>query len=125
MAGISRIYETVIAVNDLAACRVFYRDTLGLGEPEPDSSFAVRFPLSADAALVLAASGAPYLEHLNSAVRFSFSCPDLAAVSARLTEAGCPPEHCGLRFGMREYLVCRDPEGNRFMIFESPAAEEK
>jgi len=41
-------FGLILKVNDLDACRIFYRDLLQLGEPVLDSTFAVVYPADPD-----------------------------------------------------------------------------
>lgn len=107
--------EIVILVENIDICRYFYRETLGLGEPELDSNFQVIFRLSESAVLVLEQCGANYLEHSSGACRFVLDFPDPAALILRMQKNGTPLVEDFNRYG-KKTLRGIDPEGNVFGI---------
>ena len=103
-------FGLILKVNDLDACRIFYRDLLQLGEPVLDSTFAVVFHLTEELALTLEKSAAGYLEHASAASTLSFAVPDLEAFACRLDDCGYPLEKDPIRIGIIEYRRGTDPE---------------
>ena len=75
--GIFMDCEIVLLVENIDICRYFYRETLGLGEPEMDSNFEVIFRLNESTVLVLEQCDAKYLEHSSSACRFALNISDI------------------------------------------------
>jgi len=113
-------FGVVIKVNDLDACRTFYRDLLDLGEPTLDSSFAVIFTLADNFSLILEKVSAPFLEHASAATSWSFECGDIQALSKRLENCGYAPL-TPLRGSCRtDFHRGRDPENNVFLVKERP-----
>ena len=55
--------EIVVRVNDLDACRIFYREVLQLGDPVLDSGFIASFGISGSVMLTLEKTDAPFLKH--------------------------------------------------------------
>ena len=108
----------VIKVNDFTLCDSFYREVLGLGEPETVSSFGSCYNLSPDSRLYLLKSEAPFLEHASSALSWCFSTPDMEALEARLARAGFPLAKEPFRLGYDEYRRGADPEENPFYVRE-------
>ena len=108
----------VIKVGELTLCDNFYRDVLGLGDPEFTSSFGSFYRLSQTSGLYLLKSGLSCLEHGSSAVTWSFVTPDLAALEARLREADLPLDKEIFHLGFEEYRRGRDPENNPFFVRE-------
>ena len=108
----------VIKVNDFALCDNFYRDVLGLGDPEFTSSFGSFYRLSETTGLYLLKSGLTCLEHGSAAVSWSFVTPDLAALEKRLKEAELPLDKEIFHLGFEEYRRGLDPENNPFFVRE-------
>ena len=115
-------FGIVVKVRDLDACRIFYRDVLGFGEPELDSCFMTVFRLLPSLTLTLEAVDAAYLEHASAAAMWSMSVDDPDRLSAKLVDSGYAPlEPVDRGEGFR----CRrgeDPEGNVFYVFENAEA---
>ena len=115
-------FGVVVKVRDLDACRIFYRDVLGLGEPELDSCFVTVFRLQPSLTLTLEAADAAYLEHASSATLWSLTVDDPERLSEKLVDSGYAPLEPldrGEGFGCRRGA---DPEGNIFYVFESTEA---
>lgn len=111
-------FGLILKVNDLDACRIFYREILQLEEVLLDSTFVVVFRLSEDVTLTLEKSAAAYLEHASAAANLAFSVPDLEAFARRLDACDCPLEQDPIRIGVVEYRRGTDPEGNPFFVFQ-------
>ena len=108
----------VIKVNDFTLCDNFYRDVLGLGDPEFTSSFGSFYLLSESSGLYLLKSGLPSLEHGSAAVSWCFATADLAALEARLREVDLPLDKEIFHLGFEEYRRGLDPENNPFFVRE-------
>ena len=74
----------IIKVNDLPLCESFYRDVLQLGQCEMSSSFGSFYSIAPDTGVYLLKTNARFLEHGSSAVCWSFTTPDMAALEHRL-----------------------------------------
>ncbi len=109
----------ILRVNDLDACRLFYRDLLELGEPVFDSAFACVFQPAENLMLTLEKSAAEYLEHASAASCLSFAVKDLAAFAEKLDSCGSPLEEESIRVGIVEYRRGIDPEGNQFLVYQA------
>ncbi len=107
--------EIVLLVADIDVCRYFYRETLGLGEPEFDSNFQVVFRLNGSTVLILEQCNATFLEHSSSACRFVLKHPDFEALKQRMQKNGTPLTEEFARYG-KKALRGIDPEGNVFGI---------
>ena len=114
----------VIKVNDLPLCESFYRDVLQIGSPEMSSSFGSCYMIAPDTALYLVKTNARFLEHGSAAVCWSFTTNDMAALSARLNEAGFPLLKEIIHLGCDEYRRGMDPEGNQFFVTEEKKENE-
>ena len=112
-------HEIIIAVNDLALCRFFYREIVLLGEPVADSCDNVIFDLGGTNYLMLCRTGATFLEHTSSAVSFAIEHPEFAKIKNKLIEQQYPVVDCGRKAG-RESFRTNDPEGNPVLLL-SPA----
>ncbi len=110
------ICGVVIQLKDLDAGRVFYRDTLGLGEPCFDSSFAVEFLLEDGFLVRLEKSSADYFEPAASPQSWFFSCSCTEELRRKLAEQDIEL-HPANRSG-RDFLLLSDPEGNQILIVE-------
>ena len=104
--------EIVIRVNDLNCCRIFYRETLQLGDPVVDSDFIASFKVSDTTLLTLEKTDAPFLEHASSAMTWRFCTDDLEGLRNRIRYAGSElmEDPCG------GYWRGTDPEGNVFLV---------
>lgn len=111
-----QLYGIVLKVNDLDACRIFYRELFLPLVPVMDSSFAVVFNLTSDLTFTIEKSAAPYLEHSSSATSWRFDCADFAALQERLLAIGYEfePEPSGRESGY--YWRTLDPEGNLVVV---------
>ena len=107
--------EIVLLVADIDVCRYFYRETLGLGEPEFDSNFQVVFRLNGSTVLILEQCNAAFLEHSSSACRFVLKYPDFEALKQRMQKNGTPLTEEFARYGKKAFRGI-DPEGNVFGI---------
>lgn len=108
-------YCLVLRVCNLQKCKLFYRNTLGLGSPTLDTPFWVEFPLGNDGKLCLeAVNKRPGSTPANTPVWMLEAEDD---IEEQLTAAGCKlktqntPEIEG-------YAVTafQDPEGNVFYL---------
>ena len=115
-------FGIVVKVRDLDACRIFYRDVLGLGEPELDSGFMTVFRLLPSLTLTLEAVDAAFLEHASSATMWSFRVDDPERLSAKLADSGYAPLEVLDRGEGASCLRGEDPEGNIFYVFENSEA---
>ena len=113
----------IIKVNDLPLCESFYRDVLQLGQCEMSSSFGNFYAIAPDTGLYLLKTNARFLEHGSSAVSWSFSTPDMAALEKRLLKAGFPLLKEKIHLGCDEYRRGMDPEGNQFFVTEEKENE--
>lgn len=116
-------FGILIKVNDLTACRVFYRDLLELGEPVFDSTFQTVFLLGNDLSLTLELSEAKYLERASTSVLWSFVCDDIEKLRSRLENAGYSVR---LETNRRDGGSCLrgcDPEGNFFLVRSAAALQ--
>jgi len=113
----------VIRVRNLDACRNFYRDILGLGEPAADSGFAVSFAVSPALLITLERSEAAYLERASAAQTWCIAVEDVAEVCRKITEAGYPEPVDAVRFGRAGCLRGEDPDGNVFFLRQLDALE--
>lgn len=106
--------EIVIRVNDLNACRIFYRETLQFGDPVVDGGFASSFQISDTTLLTLEKTEAPFLEHASAATVWRFCTDDLAGLRERVYYAGgeLVKDPCG------GFWRGVDPEGNVFLVRE-------
>ncbi len=109
-------FGIIIRVNDLEACRSFYRDLLGIGEPVSDSRFAVEFQPSEWFSLRLEKSAASYLEHASAATAWVLECDDPAALRERLADCGYELAAEPEERNSGEYFRGSDPEGNVFWV---------
>ena len=111
-------FGAVIRVHDLNYCRIFYQRLLGLGEPEINSTFLIRFRLSAGATLSLEKSDAPYLEHASAATALFFTVKDLSAAEGFLKSGILAADPVKIPGSTGDLLRGEDPEGNVFYIGE-------
>ena len=98
-------FGIVVKVNDLDACRIFYRELFAPLLPVMDSTFTVVFELAPNLTFSLEKSNAPYLEH-----------SDFESLRRRLAAAGCelePEPDC--RDSGLYWRGC-DPEGNIILV---------
>ena len=107
--------EIVLLVENIDICRYFYRETLGLGEPEMDSNFEVIFRLNESTVLVLEQCDAKYLEHSSSACRFALNISDFEVLKLRMQKNGTPLTEEFTRYGKKAFRGI-DPEGNVFNV---------
>ena len=117
-------FGLILKVNDLDACRIFYRDLLQLGEPVLDSTFAVVFHLTEELALTLEKSAAGYLEHASAASTLSFAVPDLEAFACRLDDCGYPLEKEPIRKEIR-FSFFRNNRPRNSMARRSASSESR
>ncbi len=111
-------FGIVIKVRDLDACRIFYRDALGFGEPKLDSGFMSVFQLDEELTLTLESSRAAYLEHASGATLWSFAVDDPQRLSQSLENSGYSPLTPLDRGEGFSCLRGSDPEGNLFYVFK-------
>jgi len=107
--------EIVICVNNLDACRHFYRKVLDMGDPVFDSNFLTSFQLGDDLALTLARTETKDMERARSAATWRFEVEDMEQFRGNCLAAGyslTPPGTGGT------YWSGADPEGNRFYVRE-------
>ncbi len=109
-------FGIIIRVHDLQACRCFYRDVLGLGDPVMDSGFAVEFRPSEWFSLRLEESAAPYLEHASAATSWVLESDDPAELRQRLEDYGCPMSAEPEERNSGDFFRGSDPEGNAFYV---------
>lgn len=110
--------EIILPVENIDVCRYFYRDTVGLGEPEIDSNLLVSFRLNEHTSLVLEKCELPgLLSHASSACRFMLDAASLPGIRERMRKNGTPLADGFTRSGAK---VSRgiDPDGNCFMVRE-------
>lgn len=108
-------YQIVILAENLDASRYFYREVLRLGPVVTDSNYHVVFALTPELSLVLEKCTDRYAEHASSAIRFSFECEDVPALTERIKKDG------GTLSDSFEWMghTCfrgADPEGNPFLV---------
>ena len=108
--------EIILMTENIDVCRYFYREVVGLGEPELDSCQQVVFRLNEKSVLVLEKSELPCMEHSNCSIRFALEIKDLPAMEQRMKEYGLAMSD---GFGRLGRAVRRgiDPEGNIFQVF--------
>ena len=82
-------FGIVVKVNDLDACRIFYRELFAPLLPVMDSTFTVVFELAPNLTFSLEKSNAPYLEHSSCAQGWKFDSADFESLRRRLAAAGC------------------------------------
>ena len=110
-------FGIIIRVNDLDACRRFYRCVLELGDPALDSAFAVEFRLTPEISLYLEQTAAPYLTHNGDATALVLEYntqQELDDLRTRLDNAGLPLAPTPETRGAGRYFRGCDPEGNPF-----------
>jgi predicted enzyme related to lactoylglutathione lyase len=112
----NNLYGVIVKVENLNACRAFYRDILNLGAPVLDSNFWVEFKISKSSSLILekAAKG----EKLPAGRgRISWMCvvDNLEETEQRLRENGYEPISEEKRLEIRVVNYC-DPESNPFSL---------
>ena len=111
------LYGVIIKVENLNACRSFYRDVLDLGAPVMDSNFWVEFKINGSSSLILEeATPGEKIPPGRGRVSWGCSVNDLETTVARLEKNGFKPiseeeEHMGITI-----LRYCDPEGNPFTI---------
>lgn len=111
------LYGVIIKVENLNACRSFYRDVLDLGAPVMDSNFWVEFKINGSSSLILEEVATGEKVPVGRG-RISWVCSvnDLEEVVARLEKNGFKPlKEEEERLGIRILKYC-DPEGNPFTI---------
>lgn len=108
--------EIILMTENIDVCRYFYREVVGLGEPELDSCQQVIFRLGKEAVLVLEKSELPCMGHASCACRFALGVKDIEALEKRMQQYGSPMRD---GFGRLGRVVRRgsDPEGNLFQVF--------
>lgn len=112
----------VVKVNDLAMCRVFYRDILALGEPVTDSSIRTEFDFNANCRLVLVkVSPGEVLPPPSERLLFCIVSDRTSELADRLATCGYAPvtfiPSCGCQDGVSDgAFAFRDPEGNLFLL---------
>ena len=109
-------FGIVVKVNDLDACRIFYRELFAPLLPVMDSTFTVVFELAPNLTFSLEKSNAPYLEHSSCAQGWKFDSADFESLRRRLAAAGCelePEPDC--RDSGLYWRGC-DPEGNISLV---------
>jgi catechol 2,3-dioxygenase-like lactoylglutathione lyase family enzyme len=121
---ISRVYETVLYAEDLAAARAFYRDVLGLRLVSEPEEVATSFRLDDGGMLLLfdprlsSQPGRPVPSHgATGAGHVAFSVQTLAEWTERLRAAGIEIEREVDWGGGRSFYV-RDPAGNSVEFVE-------
>ena len=111
--------EIVVRVNDLDACRIFYREVLQLGDPVLDSGFIASFGISDSVMLTLEKTDAPFLKHAGAAMTWRFGVRDLESLQKRMEFAGgeLKMDPSG------DFWRGTDPEGNVFLVYEAGDAQ--
>lgn len=111
------LYGVIIKVENLNACRSFYRDVLDLGAPVMDSNFWVEFKINGSSSLILE-EAIPGEKVPIGRGRISWAClvNDLEDIVKRLENNGFEPlKEEEERIGMKILKYC-DPEGNPFIL---------
>ena len=117
----SRFYGAVVRVADLAACRTFYAETLGLGPPVVNTSFWVEFQV-VPGQMVLTLYHDPAAKARAKAgpanVMWCWQPQDTEATLRRLQDRGVVVlQRLSLPSG-GEALLFADPEGNAFLLLD-------
>ncbi len=123
----ARFYGAILRVADLAACRAFYAEVIGLGSPVVDSSFWVEFQV-VPGQMVLALQQAPVAgpdatEQARN-VAWCLETADVEAFVRRLGRDNVHPLRTERSPHGRRTLTFLDPEGNPFVIMEGASAPE-
>lgn len=121
----ARFYGAILRVEDLSACRTFYAEVIGLGEPVVDSSFWVEFQV-VPGQMVLALQQAPVTGTGTAEparnVAWCLETTDVEAFVRRLERDNVHPLRTERSPTGRKTLTFLDPEGNPFVIMEGAAA---
>jgi predicted enzyme related to lactoylglutathione lyase len=119
----NNLYGVIIKVENLNACRSFYRDILNLGAPVMDSNFWVEFKLNDSSSLILqqAVTGET-LPAGRGRIAWMCNVENIEETLARLDKNGYKPiaEEEEL-IGVKVFNFC-DPEGTPFSICEKKNA---
>lgn len=114
-----KYFGVMIKVQNMDACRHFYRTLLNLGEPSTDSNIWVEFDLPNGGILVLEKTE----EELNRTahMRWVYATDDVQSLITRLGENGFPAkEEFSDALGFKLYEFS-DPDGNPFLVYPIPA----
>jgi len=112
------LYGVIVKVENLNACRSFYRDILNLGAPVMDSNFWVEFKISESASLILEqALTGEKLPAGRSRISWLCTVDNMKENLERLKKNGYEPLE-DERIGIKVFKFC-DPEGNPFSICEN------
>jgi len=117
-----RFYGAVVRVADMARCRSFYSEVVGLGKPVVNSNFWVEFELvPGGMVLALQQSSGTSRSQAVANVAWCLAVPDLAAFRERLTELGCGPTNSTVLPSGVSISTYLDPEYNPFIVLERRA----
>ncbi len=121
----NRNFGIVIKVKNLTACKAFYRDILGLGDPVEDSNFQVEFRCGETVSLFLVKNmwDEPLRMPGSGSISWYFSWGNAKAIRDKMRIYGFSDNGVIVE-NKAGKSFCRftDPEGNAFYV---PAPDEK
>ena len=106
----------LIRVADLNHQRIFYRETLHLGEPVVDSDFWCEFSAPDGSRIILEKSQAPYLEHAASATTLVLATRYADEIIKDLMRHKHHVEQLERVHPGEVFYRGQDPEGNVFYL---------
>jgi len=120
----NNIFGIVIKVKNLTACKAFYRDILGLGDPVQDSNFQVEFNCGGIFSLFLEKKlWDEQLQSGSGSISWYWSLGDASDIQKKMQTHGFSDTSVIVE-NKAGKSFCRftDPEGNAFYV---PAPDEK
>lgn len=114
------LYGVIVKVENLNACRSFYRDILNLGAPVMDSNFWVEFKINGSSSLILEqVMTGEKLPAGRGRIAWLCTVDNMKETLERLQKNGYEPlAEEEDRIGIKIYKFC-DPEGNPFSLCDA------
>ncbi len=118
-------FGIVIQVRNLTACKAFYRDIIGLGDPVQDSNFQVEFRCGEAFSLFLVKNfwEEPLQLSGSSSVSWFYAGENAETIQEKMRTYGFSDDKAIVETKAgRSFCRFTDPEGNAFYV---PAPDEK
>ena len=111
------LYGCVLKVRNLSQLKIFYRNTLGLGEPVVDSNFWVEFSLPGNGILALEHSSTVPQQKDHQFPSCLIAVDDLKEKTEELEKNEVKVVHSDLEIPGREVATVLDPENNQITFY--------